>query len=198
MWLMGASSPVPGGVESSLPVQSLLTQRACCGSGTAQCWGFLFMFYVCSWQFLRGWGTLAWSLPHLLSCQEHPEYPGLLVMTLGSRRAETLPTPPGEALNGSQCLFSELLLFCSLHEVESRSSQCGLKGHFAVCKPIGKDKRVLGVGGLLRQAPLPSNPRSTKESLLPSGSRQRASQAACCACLQTGPFDILAELSVLC
>lgn len=66
-------------------------------------------------------------------------------MALGSRRAETLPMPPGEALSGSQPVwFSKLLLFCSLHEVETRSSQCGLKGQFAVCKPIGRDKRVLG------------------------------------------------------
>lgn len=78
-------------------------------------------------------------------------------MALGSRRAETLPMPPGEALSGSQPVwFSKLLLFCSLHEVETRSSQCGLKGQFAVCKPIG---RVRGCWGLLRQAPLlPSTP----------------------------------------
>lgn len=75
---------------------------------------------------------------------------------------------PREVLPPSVWLSAHLAFKLSLHEVETRSSQCGLKGSCAVCKT-----------------------RSTKEGLLPSGSQQRASQAAGCACLQTCPWASL-------
>lgn len=87
-----------------------------------------------------------------------PEYPSLLVMVHSLR----------EVLPPSVWLSAHLVFKLSLDEVETRSSQCGLKGSCAMCKT-----------------------RSTKEGLLPSGSQQRASQAARRACLQTCPLASL-------
>lgn len=56
-----------------------------------------------------------------------PEYPGLLVIVLGSGRAGTLPSNFGS----QRVWFFKLSFFCSLHEVETRSGQCGLKGQCA-------------------------------------------------------------------
>lgn len=56
------------------------------------------------------------------------------------------------------------------HEVETRSSQCGLKGQFAVCKTVGGKRGCWE--GLLRQASLPYPTPSTKEGSSPAGAEQ--------------------------
>ena len=103
--------------------KSLLGFRHC-----SECWGFLCILGLCLFLAASpervGEAGMEFALSSKQMRMRVPEYPGLLVIVLGSGRAGTLPSN-----FGSQCVwFFKLSFFCSLHEVETRSGQCGLKG----------------------------------------------------------------------